>query len=886
MGNEIVYCFNCGTRLLASAFEKEGAVRIRQDSSCAQCLPKLLERLSPQERNAYLRKTEPKLSVPRPATTRKIATPAPAPRPSSSKAAWILGGVAAVVGVTVLALLLGSGDKPGPVEPAPPPSPKTAAKPPTPAPGGTQAPATEEVRRPPAESRLDRLLAEIKPSLEADAYPAALGALEKAKDMDATPAWILKVDQMIATLRMERDRKVEEVRSKAGEARSRGDAAGVAAQRNRIAALGGPALLESFDRTFAAAPTEEPKPPSPKVRSEEGKAYLEKWREAMRPAADRDYEAASRLLSKASQGLTEDSTRTEAAEDLKDLQALAALHQAALKAAGIGPTGLKVALDLRGRDRVEGILLHRDADHWELRKGVSKDLVFIDFADLGARSLLDLVKEPDPRAAALWLALEGAAREGAGGFPAKFSELPKEGASRTDALEREARQIYWKAARDFEEAATFGAALDAYRTLAKDFVGTRVVTRNVSLITRRSEGGREYYFPASALPGNGVMKLKEHPEFQYVWFCPRDVDGAEVLETYVEFEFWALPKTAYACWVHVGACCQETFVGYLQATELKGPNPRKSSERISFDVGTNVAAPVDPKLKGLKKLHSQHGGEKQAVRWEWVAIPLPAYAEGGLKKVRLLADQKGYSVSQALVTSLRKAPPKDAELAELRKRAEEDAKAKPKREVGLAGHWTFDDVAGGVVKDLSGNGLDGRIQGNPKAVPGKIGTALEFTADGDGVEIPDFAWPEGGPITIAFWNHVEAKDVRAGCAFGVGGGAHRIMLHGPWGDRNLYWDYGELKAKGRIIAGYAAGLGKWTHIAVVSGGNGGKFKGIYIDGALAASSPDCEGPAMPMKHLSIGHWGKDYHGGRIDDFRIYSRVLDAEEIRRLGLGIP
>lgn len=885
MGNEIVYCFHCGTRLLASDFEKGGAVRTRQECSCAQCLPRLLERLSPQERNSFLRKTEPMPPVPRPGTTRKIPAAAPAPPSKRPKLAWILGGAAALV---ALALLLGSGDTPRSAEPPPPPSPQTAAKPtigrPPPATEGVRPPAADAVK-PPAPPRLDRLLAEIKPLLDTDAYPAALEALEKAKDTDATPDWIRQVDQKLDDLRRERDRRIEEARTKAGEARSRGDAAGIAAQRNRIATLGGPGLLASFDRDFTAAPAEEPKPPAPKTRSEEGKAYLEKWKEAMRPAAGRDYEAATRLLSKASQGLTEDSIRTEAAEDLKDLQALAALHQAALQAAGTGPTGLKVALDLRGRDRVEGILLHRDADHWELRKGDSKDLVLVDFADLGARSLLDLVKSPDPRAAALWLALEGAAREG-GGLPAKFAELPKEGAPRTDGREREARQIYWKAGKDFEEAATFGSALDGYRILAKDFLDTSVASRNMTLITRRSEAGKEYYFPASAIPGNGMMTLKEHPELQYVWSCPRDVDGAEVLETYVELEFWALPKTAYACWIYVGACCQETFVGYLQATELKGPNPRKTSERISFDVGTRVAAPLDPKPKGLKKLHSQHGGEKQAARWEWVAVPLPAYADGGPKKVRLLADQKGYSVGQALVTSLRKAPPKDVELAELRKRAAEDAKAKPKREVGLAGHWTFDDVAGGIVKDLSGNGLDGRIQGSPKTVPGKIGSALEFSADGDGVEIPDFAWPGGGPITIAFWNHVEDKDVRAGCAFGVGGGPQRIMLHGPWGDRNLYWDYGDLNAKGRIVAGYAAGLGKWTHIALVSGGNGGRFKGIYIDGALAASSPDCEGPATPLKHLSIGRWGGGSHRGRIDDFRIYSRVLDAEEIRRLSQGAP
>ena len=68
----------------------------------------------------------------------------------------------------------------------------------------------------------------------------------------------------------------------------------------------------------------------------------------------------------------------------------------------------------------------------------------------------------------------------------------------------------------------------------------------------------------------------------------------------------------------------------------------------------------------------------------------------------------------------------------------------------LVGYWSFDEADG--VDDLSGNGNDGIIQGNPKVIDGKLGEALEFNGSTDYVEIPDApTLSELEALSIAAW---------------------------------------------------------------------------------------------------------------------------------------
>jgi hypothetical protein len=69
-------------------------------------------------------------------------------------------------------------------------------------------------------------------------------------------------------------------------------------------------------------------------------------------------------------------------------------------------------------------------------------------------------------------------------------------------------------------------------------------------------------------------------------------------------------------------------------------------------------------------------------------------------------------------------------------------------------------------------------------------------------------------------------------------------------------------------------------VALVSQGNGGRFAGIYLNGELAASIQECDGPDVLLQELWIGKLASQYtHKGQIAEFRIWSKVRSQQEIQ-------
>jgi hypothetical protein len=167
-------------------------------------------------------------------------------------------------------------------------------------------------------------------------------------------------------------------------------------------------------------------------------------------------------------------------------------------------------------------------------------------------------------------------------------------------------------------------------------------------------------------------------------------------------------------------------------------------------------------------------------------------------------------------------------------------------------------------------------------------TSMSFDGVDDFVNETTFPWATGGPVTVAYWNFVPTGSVQNSSAFTVGNmdNANRFHVHGPWGDSNFYWDYGDLNSNGRISTSYAAHVNLWTHVALVSQGKGGVFKAIYFNGTVAASATSSNGPIVALTGLQIGGWSgvSLRHKGLIDDFRIYNRVLTAAQIQLLAQG--
>src|SRR6185436_20856567 len=93
MGQEIVYCFKCHTRLVGSEFEKGSAFRIVGRPACKPCTKAMAESNIPEERfaaEAAMRPSAPPAEISTASTSSRIPAPRSFPREPQSKTA-VLG---------------------------------------------------------------------------------------------------------------------------------------------------------------------------------------------------------------------------------------------------------------------------------------------------------------------------------------------------------------------------------------------------------------------------------------------------------------------------------------------------------------------------------------------------------------------------------------------------------------------------------------------------------------------------------------------------------------------------------------------------------------------------------------------------------------------------
>jgi len=201
----------------------------------------------------------------------------------------------------------------------------------------------------------------------------------------------------------------------------------------------------------------------------------------------------------------------------------------------------------------------------------------------------------------------------------------------------------------------------------------------------------------------------------------------------------------------------------------------------------------------------------------------------------------------------------------------------------------LDENTGTTVADSSASGFNGSLVNGPTWTPAQVNSGVSFDGVNDYLDAPTFSWPVGGPVTVAFWNYVSSTPTLPdGYTFGAGTDPLKPMSAlVPHPSGVVYWDYG-----GRVqYNSYASYMDKWTHVALVSGGNGGNFRGIYLNGQLVASATTSDGPSVPLTGLHIGHnqefaLNTRHSRCKIDDFRIYNRTLNPAEIAALMILTP
>jgi hypothetical protein len=213
----------------------------------------------------------------------------------------------------------------------------------------------------------------------------------------------------------------------------------------------------------------------------------------------------------------------------------------------------------------------------------------------------------------------------------------------------------------------------------------------------------------------------------------------------------------------------------------------------------------------------------------------------------------------------------------------------PNLKSSLVAHYKFDEGVGTTIYDSSGNNLTGVFATGSSAPTwineGKNGKALSFNAnESDNFVLPsylgnntNFGGTEG-VVTFSMWIYVENDNTNITISNFLGGG----------------WTYWGLNASG-IIQGMVQNctasanywptsnssipLNTWTHIVSELSGQGYKF---YINGKLDKSVSDSslclQKSGTPKIGLDNVGWGN--FTGKIDNLKVYNRVLTPEEIKQ------
>ena len=205
----------------------------------------------------------------------------------------------------------------------------------------------------------------------------------------------------------------------------------------------------------------------------------------------------------------------------------------------------------------------------------------------------------------------------------------------------------------------------------------------------------------------------------------------------------------------------------------------------------------------------------------------------------------------------------------------------------LVALWTFDADSGTVLEDISGNGNDGELIGDPAWVPGQFGNAIQFeSAKQQRVEVPDSdSLNPTTAISIVAWGYLEDDaGNRRFLQKSTPGSDNQYRLLLEWGD--FKFDAGPGVAPKEVTAPVFP-VQEWHHVAGVYDG---AELALYIDGVKEASvAAKGEMIIPPTSTLFIGtkHPNApegDYWNGMIDEVAIFNVGLTEDQIKEIMNG--
>ena len=196
----------------------------------------------------------------------------------------------------------------------------------------------------------------------------------------------------------------------------------------------------------------------------------------------------------------------------------------------------------------------------------------------------------------------------------------------------------------------------------------------------------------------------------------------------------------------------------------------------------------------------------------------------------------------------------------------------------LIGWWTFDEQAGNVAFDSSGNGNHATIAGSPLREEGVIGNAVVFFGTDEYAAVPNESdFDITGSITLSAWIKVAEYDTSTMCIISKSNSYSIFKDQGSGVITFLCVGLGR-----PVIGSINIVDGQWHHVAGVYDGTN---KYIYIDGQLDISKAFVGAILTNDNNVRIGSDALSVNyefNGSIDDARIYNKALAAGDIMALA----
>ncbi len=199
---------------------------------------------------------------------------------------------------------------------------------------------------------------------------------------------------------------------------------------------------------------------------------------------------------------------------------------------------------------------------------------------------------------------------------------------------------------------------------------------------------------------------------------------------------------------------------------------------------------------------------------------------------------------------------------------------------GLEGHWSFDN--GDATADVGDDGSASNV--TFETLDGR--TAATFVGSG-GMDIPHSGDQgfDGTTTTVSAW--FKTTQTSQGYAvlkgYGSGNDMWLIAMNESGGPANKAMFFWRNRAETTIKLYSTTDIndGAWHQISTV---RDGENLYLYVDGVLEDSATGATGTFDPTQAMRLGKWDHDSHSagtfyvGSMDDFRIHSRAMDADEV--------